>query len=96
MTDVAEIRNLNRVDLENQLIYLEKKREALEESIRSLQDENARLNNAILVMENRVKQMAISLERQQSITHQALENANKQNNEYLVEIERLRAELKCR
>jgi len=72
--------------------YLEKKLHAVNEAVRALEDQVRVLNVENNILEAKNKQLVLRLEIQDRITHQTLENANKQSNEYLEEINRLRAE----
>lgn len=88
--DIQQINNLGRTDLENECIYLMKKRIVLEDVIA---DKNKRLEGCVNAVKNRdrtIDQLQSSMEAQTRIMNQQLEKSNRQNDEYLQEIERLR------
>ncbi|RLI54730.1 MAG: hypothetical protein DRP09_12160 [Candidatus Thorarchaeota archaeon] len=92
--DISEIYQAPRKQLEKEIIYLMKKRESLEKAISENQRIVAGLTNEVQMLEARNKQWVIRAEAQDRIVNQQIENVNKQNNIYLEEIERLRAEVR--
>jgi len=88
--DIQQINNLGRTDLEKEVIYLMKKRIVLEDVIADNQKKLQGYFNAIKNRDRAIEQLHSSMETQTSIMNQQLEKSNRQNDEYLQEIERLR------
>jgi len=72
--------------------YQIKKLHSVNTAVKSLEEQNEVLHVENRILEARNTQLIARLEVQDRITHQTLEQANKQNTEYLAEINRLRAE----
>lgn len=71
---------------------LKKIHEATNGAVIALETENKQLFQANGILEARNKQLLQQLEVRGRISNRALEKANTQNNDYLIEINRLRAE----
>lgn len=92
--DTEQLYNMGKTDLENQCIYLMKKRIVLEDVIADLQKKNRGLQNAVKNRDRMLEQRATQISAHQVITNRTLERVNREKDEYLQEILRLRSELK--
>lgn len=63
------------------------------EAVIRLEMENARLNEVVVSLDGKVKDLVKQIGIRERVSNQALERANAKNNEYLTEINRLRAEV---
>lgn len=92
--DIQQLSNMGKTDLENQCIYLMKKRIALEDVIASLQKKNDGLQNAVKNRDRMLEQRELQISAHMTITNQTLERLNMEKDTYIQEIQRLRAENK--
>jgi len=83
---------MNYNELKRSYEYQAKKLHSVNMAVKSLEQQNEVLNVENRLLEAKNIQLIKRMEIKDRITHQALETANKQNTEYLAEINRLRAE----
>ena len=88
--DIQQLSNMGKTDLENQCIYLMKKRIALEDAIADLEKKNRGLHNVVKNCDRMLEQRTTQISTHQTITNRTLERVNREKDEYLQEIERLR------
>lgn len=88
--DIQQLYNMGKTDLEQQCIYLMKKREALEDAIAVLEKKLEECRNAVGNRDRILEQHTIQISDHQTITSRTLERVNREKDEYLQEIERLR------
>lgn len=91
---IAEVYTVTRFQLEKECIYLMKKREVLEKLVFNRDNSIEGLKNAIKNRDRMLEQRTVEMGSQTEVINQILATVNKENNEYLEEIQRLRAENK--
>ncbi len=89
--DIEQLYNMGKTDLEQQCIYLMKKRIVLEDVIAEQNGKITGLRNAVKNRDRMLEQHTLQIQQHQEITNRTLERVNKENNEYLQEIEILRS-----
>ncbi len=91
---IAEVYTATRFQLEKECVYLMKKRVVLEKLIVEREAAIEKLRNDVNTSDNMVEQLTTQISNHQTITNQTLERLNKEKDEYIQEIHRLRGEMK--
>lgn len=91
---IADVYTVTRQELEKECVYLMKKRKVLEDVIRIREKTIVGLRNGVKNRDRMLEQHTIQIQRLQQITNQTLDRVNKEKDDYLQEIQRIRAEIK--